>query len=148
MASAIDGRRIVVGSGHLVEDDEGIQVAAHREVIDRLHREGKTLRYIGFGGELLDVLALRDGLRANSAATIRGLRRLGVKRVLMLTGDHPERARTMAEAPGLDDFHAGLLPQDQADVLQRLAAEGARIAFAGLPRDGRTSAAVVHGART
>jgi cation-transporting P-type ATPase C len=90
----------------------------------------------------------KENERANSAATIRGLRRLGVKRVLMLTGDHPERARTMAEALGLDDFHAGLLPQDQADVLQRLAAEGARIAFAGLPRDGRTSAAVVHGART
>ncbi len=143
VASVIDGRRIVVGSRHFVEDDEGIPVAEHREVIDRLHLEGKTLLYIGFGGELLGVLALRDGLRANSAGTIRRLRRLGVKRVLMLTGDHPERARAMAEELGLDDFHAGLLPQDKADILQRLAAEGARIAFVG---DGVNDAPALSGA--
>ena len=143
VASVIDGRRIVVGSRHFVEDDEGIPVAGHREVIDRLHLEGKTLLYIGFGGELLGVLALRDGLRANSAATIRRLRRLGVKRVLMLTGDHPERARAMAEELGLDDFHAGLLPQDKADILQRLAAQGARIAFVG---DGVNDAPALSGA--
>jgi heavy metal translocating P-type ATPase len=143
VASVIDGRRIVVGSRHFVEDDEGIPVAEHREVIDRLHLEGKTLLYIGFGGELLGVLALRDGLRANSAATIRRLRRLGVKRVLMLTGDHPERARAMAEELGLDDFHAGLLPQDKADILQHLAAQGARIAFVG---DGVNDAPALSGA--
>lgn len=143
VASVIDGSRIVVGSRHFVEDDEGIPVAEHREVIDRLHLEGKTLLYIGFGGELLGVLALRDGLRANSAGTIRRLRRLGVKRVLMLTGDHPERARAMAEELGLDDFHAGLLPQDKADILQRLAAQGACIAFVG---DGVNDAPALSGA--
>lgn len=143
VASVIDGRRIVVGSRHFVEDDEGISIAAHREIVDRLHFEGKTLLYIGFGGELLGVLALRDGLRSNSAATIRRLRRLGVKRVLMLTGDHPERARVMAEALGLDGFHAGLLPQDKASILQTLAAEGARIAFVG---DGVNDAPALSGA--
>ncbi|WP_198291900.1 heavy metal translocating P-type ATPase [Thauera sp. 28] len=143
VASVIDGRRIVVGSRHFVEDDEGIPVAAHREVIDRLHVEGKTLLYIGFGGELLGVIALRDGLRSNSAATIRRLRRLGVRRVLMLTGDHPERARAMAEALGLDAFHAGLMPQDKASILQALAADGARIAFVG---DGVNDAPALSGA--
>ncbi len=143
VASVIDGRRIVVGSRHFVEDDEGISVAAHREVIDRLHVEGKTLLYIGFGGELLGVIALRDGLRSNSAATIRRLRRLGVRRVLMLTGDHPDRARAMAEALGLDEFHAGLMPQDKASILQALAADGARIAFVG---DGVNDAPALSGA--
>lgn len=143
VASVIDGRRIVVGSRHFVEDDEGIPVAAHRAVIDRLHLEGKTLLYIGFGGELLGVLALRDGLRSNSAATIRRLRRLGVRRVLMLTGDHPERARATSEQLGLDGFHAGLLPQDKASILQKLAAEGARIAFVG---DGVNDAPALSGA--
>lgn len=143
VASVIDGRRIVVGSRHFVEDDEGISIAEHREIVDRLHFEGKTLLYIGFGGELLGVLALRDGLRSNSAATIRRLRRLGAKRVLMLTGDHPERARAMAEELGLDDFHAGLLPQDKASIVQALAAEGARIAFVG---DGVNDAPALSGA--
>ncbi len=143
VASVIDGRRIVVGSRHFVEDDEGIPVAPHRETLDRLHFEGKTLLYIGFGGELLGVLALRDGLRDNSASTIRRLRRLGVRRVLMLTGDHPERSRAMAEELGLDEFHAGLLPQDKAQIIQTLAAAGARIAFVG---DGVNDAPALSGA--
>lgn len=142
VTSVIDGRRIVVGSRHFIEDDEGIPVEAQREVIERLRLEGKTLLYIGFGGELLGVMALRDSLRSNSAATIRRLRRLGVKRVLMLTGDHPERARVMAEQLGLDGFHAGLLPQDKADILQTLAAEGAHIAFVG---DGINDAPALNG---
>ncbi len=143
VASIIDGRRIVVGSRHFVEDDEGIGTQAHRDTIERLHLDGKTLLYIGFGGELLGVIALRDSLRANSAATVRRLRRLGVKRVLMLTGDHPERARAMAGELGLDEFHAGLMPEDKARILQELAARGARIAFVG---DGVNDAPALSGA--
>ncbi|ENO88636.1 heavy metal translocating P-type ATPase [Thauera linaloolentis] len=143
VASVIEGRRIVVGSRHFIEDDEGISTWKQREIIERLHLDGKTLLYIGFGGELLGVIALRDGLRANSAATVRRLRRLGVKRVLMLTGDHPERARVMAGELGLDEFHAGLMPQDKARILQELAAQGARIAFVG---DGVNDAPALSGA--
>ncbi|PTD95097.1 heavy metal translocating P-type ATPase [Pseudothauera lacus] len=143
VASVIDGRRIVVGSRHFVEDDEGISIAAHHEIVDRLHGEGKTLLFIGFGGELLGVLALRDSLRENSAATLRRLRKLGVGRIVMLTGDHPERARATATALGLDGFHAGLLPEDKARILQTMAAEGARIAFVG---DGVNDAPALSGA--
>ncbi|THF65944.1 heavy metal translocating P-type ATPase [Pseudothauera nasutitermitis] len=143
VASVIDGRRIVVGSRHFVEDDEGIPIDAHCVLIERLQREGKTLLYIGYGGELLGVLALRDSLRHNSAATIRRLRELGVKHVLMLTGDHPERASATAGELGLDEFHAGLLPEDKARILQELAARGARIAFVG---DGVNDAPALSGA--
>ncbi|MFT3717443.1 heavy metal translocating P-type ATPase [Pseudorhodoferax sp.] len=143
VASTIDGRRIVVGSRHFVEDDEGITTQKHRSTIERLRQEGKTLLYVGFGGELLGVIAMRDGLRDNSAATVRHLRRLGVKRVLMLTGDHADRARAMAEELGLDEFHAGLMPEDKARILQELAAQGARIAFVG---DGVNDAPALSGA--
>ncbi|MCK2096021.1 heavy metal translocating P-type ATPase [Thauera aromatica] len=143
VASVIDGKRIVVGSRHFVEDDEGIDLAAHGALIERLHEEGKTLLYIGFGGEPLGVLALRDSLRANSADTVQRLRRLGVKRVLMLTGDHPARAAAMAGALGLDGFHAGLLPHDKARLLQELADDGAQVAFIG---DGVNDAPALSGA--
>ncbi|APR04490.1 ATPase, P-type (transporting), HAD superfamily, subfamily IC/heavy metal translocating P-type ATPase [Thauera chlorobenzoica] len=143
VASVIDGKRIVVGSRHFVEDDEGIDLAAHGALIERLHEEGKTLLYIGFGGEPLGVLALRDSLRGNSADTVHRLRRLGVKRVLMLTGDHPARAAAMAGALGLDGFHAGLLPHDKARLLQELADDGAQVAFIG---DGVNDAPALSGA--
>lgn len=144
VASVIDGKRIVVGSRHFVEDDEGIDLAAHGALIERLHEEGKALLYIGFGGEPLGVLALRDSLRGNSADTVHRLRRLGMKRVLMLTGDHPARAAAaMAGALGLDGFHAGLLPHDKARLLQELADDGAQVAFIG---DGVNDAPALSGA--
>lgn len=144
VASVIEGQRILVGSRHFIEDDEGISTQAHAEVIARLHEEGKTLLYIAFGGELIGVLALRDTLRENSAATISRLRELGVKRILMLTGDHPERAEKLAQELGLDDFKAGLLPHEKASVLQALAAQGAKIAFVG---DGVNDAPALSGAQ-
>jgi len=143
VASMIDGRRIVVGSRHFIEDDEGISTAAHAEVIERLHREGKTLLYIGFGSELIGVLALTDSVRDNAADTVARLRELGVGRILMLTGDQPERAGALAAELGLDEFRAGLLPEQKAEVLQQLAAEGARIAFVG---DGVNDAPALTGA--
>jgi len=143
VASVIDGRRIVVGSRHFIEDDEGISVAAHASVINNLHEDGKTLLYIGFGGALVGVLALTDTVRDNSAATVARLRKLGIKHILMLTGDHHERASALAEELGLDDFRAGLLPDEKARVLQELAAQGAHIAFVG---DGVNDAPALSGA--
>jgi heavy metal translocating P-type ATPase len=131
VASVIDGRRIVVGSRHFIEDDEGIRLTEHAEVIDKMHAEGKTLLYIGFGGELLGVLALTDTVRDNSAETVARLRELGAERILMLTGDHPDRARLLAEQLGLDEFRAGLLPNEKVQILEELAEQGARIAFIG-----------------
>ncbi|EIC30066.1 heavy metal translocating P-type ATPase [Methylomicrobium album] len=131
VASVIDGQRIVVGSRHFIEDDEGIAIDEYREVLDKIHAEGKTLLYIGFGGKLLGVLVLTDTIRPNSAAMIARLRTLGVKRILMLTGDHHDRARLLAEELGLDEFRAGLLPHEKAQILEELAGQGARLAFIG-----------------
>ncbi|MDR3212961.1 MAG: heavy metal translocating P-type ATPase [Azoarcus sp.] len=131
VASTIDGQRVVVGSRHFVEDDEGIDVSAHRVTLDHLHRDGKTLLYIGFGGRLLGVLALRDTLRAESAGTIARLRTLGVKKIVMLTGDHADRAAEFAAQLGIDECHAELLPEHKAAIIQSLKDRGARIAFIG-----------------
>jgi heavy metal translocating P-type ATPase len=143
VSSVIDGKRIVVGSRHFVAEDEGIDLAAAEETMARLYREGKTLLYIGYGGELIGIIALKDSVRASSARTIARLRKLGVKRVLLLTGDHRERAAEMAEALGFDDFHAELMPEDKAAIIDRLNATGARIAFVG---DGINDAPALAGA--
>lgn len=132
VASEIEGQRIVVGSRHFVTEDEAIPIGrAQARQIDRLQHEGKTLLYIGFGGKLLGVLAMRDSLRPNTAATLKRLRSLGVRRILMLTGDQPERAQALADELGVDECHAGLLPQDKACILQKLTSGGAKIAFVG-----------------
>jgi len=131
VASVIDGQRIVVGSRHFIEDDEGIAIDEYKSVLDKIHAQGKIILYIGFGGKLLGILVLADTVRPNSAATVARLRALGVKRILMLTGDHHDRARLLAEELGLDEFRAGLLPHEKVKILEELAAQGAHIAFVG-----------------
>ncbi|MFC5300759.1 heavy metal translocating P-type ATPase [Azospira restricta] len=144
VASVVDGKRIVVGSRHFVEEDEGIAIdARQRAQITRLYRQGKTLLYIGFGGRLLGVIALKDQPRANAAATVARLRRLGAKKILMLTGDHRERAEELAAALGLDACHAELLPDEKAEIVRRLKENGARVAFIG---DGINDAPALAGA--
>ncbi len=145
VASSIDGRRIVVGSRHFVEDDEGVPIStAHRRRIDRLYRAGKTLLYIGYGGRLLGVIALMDRIRAGAAATLARLRALGARRLIMLTGDHRQRAGEIARALGLDEFHAELLPHQKADIVADMKAAGANIAFVG---DGINDAPALAGAQ-
>lgn len=143
VTSIVDGKRIVVGSRHFVEEDEGIDIGPHRDVVDRLYQDGKTLLFIGFGGALLGILALKDGVRDASARTIGRLRRLGVKRILLLTGDHHDRAAEMAGRLGLDGFHAELLPEDKSRIIADLSQTGARIAFVG---DGINDAPALAGA--
>ncbi|GHU19888.1 ATPase P [Betaproteobacteria bacterium] len=144
VASEIDGKRIIIGSRHFIEEDEGIDVsAAHEQRIKRLYRQGKTLLYIGYGRRLIGLLALKDTMRENSAEVIRRLRSLGVRSILMLTGDHRERAEELAETLGLDGFHAQLLPADKAAIIEKMKADGARIAFIG---DGINDAPALSGA--
>ncbi|MDY0240602.1 MAG: heavy metal translocating P-type ATPase [Rhodospirillaceae bacterium] len=143
VASVIDGKRIVVGSRHFVEDDEGIDIHPYDATVDGLYRDGKTLLFIGLDGVLLGLLALKDSLRDNSARTVRRLRALGVKQILLLTGDHEDRARELAQMLGLDGYHAGLLPEDKARIIDTLNAQGAHIAFVG---DGINDAPALAGA--
>lgn len=143
VASVIDGQRVVVGSRHFVEEDEGIAIEQHRHILQKLFKQGKTLLYIGFGGRLLGVIALKDQVREASAETIKRLRALGVRRIVMLTGDHRQRAAEMATQLGLDEFHAELLPQQKADLVATMKASGARIAFVG---DGINDAPALAGA--
>lgn len=143
VTSIVQGKPIVVGSRHFIQDHEQISIEPHREEIEALLAEGKTLLYIGLGGKLLGVIGLKDSVRHNTAQTIARLRAQGVKRILMLTGDHVDRAAELAAELQLDDFRAELMPEDKASVLAELTAEGARIAFVG---DGMNDAPALAGA--
>lgn len=144
VASIIDGKRIVVGSRHFVEEDEAVPVgAAQREAAEALRQAGKTLLYIAFGGRLLGLLALKDETRANAARAMARLRGLGARRLVMLTGDCRERAVELADELGLDEVHADLLPQDKARIIEDLSRRGGRVAFVG---DGVNDAPALAGA--
>lgn len=144
VASVVHDQRVVVGSRHFLEDHEGIAIEPHQAILAPLRQQGKILLYIGYAGELLGVIALTDRLRSNAVETLDRLRALGVTRLIMLTGDHHERAQDMAQTLGLDDFYADLHPEDKARILDELAADGARVAFVG---DGVNDAMALSGAQ-
>ena len=120
----VSGRRIGVGSlryfealGVPVPDSLGREIGA-------LQDAGKTCVLIGEIGEktsrILGALAIADVLREDARAVVRALKEIGVRRVVMLTGDNRRVAAAIAQQAGVDEFHAELLPEDKVRVLKSL----------------------------
>jgi Cd2+/Zn2+-exporting ATPase len=96
----------------------------------RLEAEGKTVVLVG-AGEVEGLLALRDTVRPEARAAVAELRRLGVRRVVMLTGDSARVARAVAEETGVEEVHADLLPHDKTRVVEDLVRAHGRVAMIG-----------------
>jgi cation-transporting P-type ATPase G len=98
--------------------------------VESMQRQGSTVVLVERDGHVLGAIAVRDELRPDAAAVISGLRRLGVARVAMLTGDNRRTAEALGRAAGVDDIHAELLPEDKARLVEQLRVGGA-IAMVG-----------------
>ena len=131
IASAVEGERVLLGSRHFVEEDEGISVAVAHEAAERLAREGKSILYLAVGGRLAGLLGIEDPIRAEAKAVIAALHERGVKEVWMLTGDDERTARVVAETLGIDHYRAGILPADKAAVVVALKEKGAKVLMVG-----------------
>ncbi|HEY8125499.1 MAG TPA: heavy metal translocating P-type ATPase [Methylocystis sp.] len=127
----VDGRRIRFGSRHFLEDDEHISFADARKTVRAFQEEGKSLLYVAADERPLAVFALRDRLRPESASTLARLRALGVKRLVMITGDHRAPALAFAEMLGIDAVHYEQQPEDKANIIAALKREGRRVAYIG-----------------
>lgn len=131
IASSVEGARVLLGSRHFVEEDEGVSVAVGHEAAERLAREGKSILYLAVGGKLAGLLGIEDPVRAEAKAVIAALHERGVKKVWMLTGDDERTARVVAETLGIDHYRAGILPADKAAVVTALKEKGAKVLMVG-----------------
>ncbi len=127
----MNGKSVIIGSRHFLEDDEKIDFSAHIKKIEKSIENGKTLLYIGYDGKLLGTIELMDNVRANAKDVIDRLRTLGVKNIVMLTGDIEKKAKLIADELGIDDVRAQLLPQDKAKIVKELMDSGKKVAFVG-----------------
>lgn len=127
----VDGKSVVIGSRHFLEDDEKIDFSLHKDRISKEIDEGKTLLYIGFNGKLLGTIGLEDRLRKNAKESITRLKQLGVKNIIMLTGDTKKKAQLIADELDIDEIRAELLPTDKAKIVKELMDEGKKVAFVG-----------------
>lgn len=140
LGTDVDGRRVVIGSRHFLQDHHGISFARHGAVIDRLQAEGKTLLYVGTPpqrgrrgaqGGPIGVVALRDTLRADAGQALARLRALGITKLVMISGDKRSKAEALGAELGFDAVHAEVAPEDKAGIIKSLQAEGRRVAFIG-----------------
>lgn len=132
VSAFVKGQRVLVGSHHFVSEDEGVDCGAAAAEAQKLRREGKSLLYVAREGVLEGVVALRDSLRPEAARALESLKALGIPKLVMLTGDHPDTARAVAgRLDALDEVHWDLKPEDKARLVKNLQQEGRRVAYAG-----------------
>ncbi len=131
IASALDGKRVVIGSEHFVVGDEGVEIAREDRSRIAVATEGLSPLYLAVDGELVGVIGVRDPLKEGVAAAIGDLRALGFERVIMLTGDNERTAARVAAEAGVTEFRADMLPEDKHGFVARLREEGRHVVMVG-----------------
>ena len=131
IASRVGGERVVIGSHHFVFEDEKCTIpAAEQQKFDALKPEYSHL-YMAASGQLVGVICISDPLRPEAAAVLNGLRALGIKNTVMMTGDSERTAAAIAKQVGVDHFFAEVLPEDKANFVQKAKAEGHTVVMIG-----------------
>jgi P-type E1-E2 ATPase len=131
IASALDGRRVLIGSGHFVFDDEGVtRDDAEVSAIER-DAHGASPLYLAVDGDLVGIILIEDPLKDGVAHVLDDLRRAGFERIVMLTGDNVTTARSIADAAGITEFEADLLPEQKRGYVEGLRESGACVVMVG-----------------
>ena len=131
IASRVGGERVVIGSHHFVFEDEKCTIpTAEQQKFDALKPAYSHL-YMAASGQLVGVICISDPLRPEAAAVLNGLRALGIRNAVMMTGDSERTAAAIAKQVGVDRFFAEVLPEDKANFVQQAKAEGHTVVMIG-----------------
>ena len=131
IASRVGGQRVVIGSHHFVFEDEKCTIpTAEQPKFDALKPAYSHL-YMAASGQLVGVICISDPLRPEAAAVLNGLRALGIRNTVMMTGDSERTAAAIAKQVGVDRFFAEVLPEDKANFVQQAKAEGHTVVMIG-----------------
>jgi Cu+-exporting ATPase len=119
VAGKSGGRRYLVGTQRLM-DEHGIALDdAVRQILHRLDSDGQTALLVSRDGIILGAVGARDRIRPDAAGVIAGLRELGVEEIAILTGDRAAVAEAVGRMTGVSEVHAGLLPEQKAQFVER-----------------------------
>ena len=131
IASTINGKRAVIGSAHFVFEDENCVIPeGEQEKFDRLSKEYSHL-YLAIEGKLAAVICIEDPLREEASAVIQSLKRAGLSKVVMMTGDSERTASAIAKRVGVDEYYSEVLPEDKASFVEKEKAAGRKVIMIG-----------------
>jgi len=128
-ATTPDGKALLLGNGRLLEE-AGIDLTDAKEKAGELEEKARTVVYLAVDGRLAALFGISDPLRHDTIDAVKRLQADGLK-VVMLTGDNAHTARAIAREVGIDDFRAGLLPEDKHAEIERLQRAGEVVGMVG-----------------
>lgn len=131
ISSMLEDKKVVIGSYHFVFEDEKAQIPAEKqELFDHLSAEYSHL-YMAIDGRLAAVICIEDPLRPEAAEVVKELKKTGITKVVMMTGDSDRIARTIAERVGVDEYYSEVLPEDKAGFVEKEKAAGRKVIMIG-----------------
>jgi Cd2+/Zn2+-exporting ATPase len=130
VSAVILGRRVYAGSVQFFRD-QGIDVSKHEDLIGEKNKEGRTVIVIGTEKEVMGLLTVRDVPRPEAKETIAELKRIGIKKVVMLTGDDEQVAASVAKELGIDEYRARLLPEQKVKAVEEYQREHGPLIMVG-----------------
>ena len=131
ISSMLEDKKVVIGSYHFVFEDEKAQIPAEKqELFDHLSAEYYHL-YMAIDGRLAAVICIEDPLRPEAAEVVKELKKTGITKVVMMTGDSDRIARTIAERVGVDEYYSEVLPEDKAGFVEKEKAAGRKVIMIG-----------------
>lgn len=129
--ATVDGHRVVVGNVALMEQEHVSFPAKSEADIARLEHKGNSLVLAAVDGKLQALIGIRDQIRPGVKADLQKLKKLGVKNLVVLSGDHQKTVDLVASELGLTEAHGHLLPEDKSAYIKDLIAQGRMVAFVG-----------------
>ena len=131
ISSQVNGEKVIIGSYHFVFEDEKTKIPeGEKEKFNELPPEYSHL-YLAVSGELAAVICIEDPLREEAKDIVPALKKTGIRKVVMMTGDSERTARTIAEKTGVDQFYAEVLPEDKASYIEKEKAKGRKVLMVG-----------------
>lgn len=131
IATSINGKRTVIGSYHFVFEDEKCVVPAGKEPLFESLPLYYSHLYLAVEGKLSAVICIEDPLRDEAAAVVTSLKKAGISKVVMMTGDSERTASVIAKKVGVDEYYAEVLPEDKAAFVEREKAKGRKVIMIG-----------------
>ena len=131
ISSKINDKKVVIGSHHFVFEDEKVQIPAGKEELFHSLPEDQSHLYLAIDGVLEAVILVQDPLREEAAKVVRELRKCGLTKIVMMTGDSERTARSIAAQVGVDQYFSEVLPEDKARFCEEEKAAGRKVIMIG-----------------
>lgn len=128
---AVEGKRIVIGSGHFIFEDEKVTIPKGEEDKYENRPDEYSHIYMAVDGKLIAIICIQDPLRPEAPQVMKNLRAAGFKNLVMMTGDSERTAASVAARLGLNKFYAEVLPEDKARFVKEAKAKGHHVIMVG-----------------